>query len=541
MKGYGDTALPINNGAEKRSEVALKPVVTVSPLTGDDSISSAEAAALQVSGSSKGFKVNDTIKVTVTSGLNTSNTYVEDITLDGSGSWTTAVMDIRGWEGGDVNVEVTGSNDAGQDIGLVTHKAVYLDTIPPAVSAFNITSSNPVQDGEVVTVSIEFSERVKDVTANVGSVGVTFDAGDALRKVWTGRTATAVGLEANKTELTATVGSYSDTSDTQPSSPYSQSFRVQPVVTINNVATNDIIQHGDEDISAVVISGTTKGMESGAKLSLAVVSKKNGRDVEDSFNTDEIEVLGDGTWSQTVSFQSWEEAGMSITVSGKNNQNVSASQTKENVLYEDAVTPELLSSGFVMSGSATDALVHGEAATVTLTFSERVSAPEVLLNNQVVTLTGSGPKKEWSGSTPALILPSGASTAELVVKGYGDTALPINNGAEKRSEVALKPVVTVSPLTGDDSISSAEAAALQVSGSSKGFKVNDTIKVTVTSGLNTSNTYVEDITLDGSGSWTTAVMDIRGWEGGDVNVEVTGSNDAGQDIGLVTHKATYDK
>ncbi|WP_019276946.1 hypothetical protein, partial [Vibrio coralliilyticus] len=240
-----------------------------------------------------------------------------------------------------------------------------------------------------------------------------------------------------------------------------------------------------------------------------------------------------GTWSQTVSFQSWEEAGMSITVSGKNNQNVSASQTKENVLYEDAVTPELLSSGFVMSGSATDALVHGEAATVTLTFSERVSAPEVLLNNQVVTLTGSGPKKEWSGSTPALILPSGASTAELVVKGYGDTALPINNGAEKRSEVALKPVVTVSPLTGDDSISSAEAAALQVSGSSKGFKVNDTIKVTVTSGLNTSNTYVEDITLDGSGSWTTAVMDIRGWEGGDVNVEVTGSNDAGQDIGLV--------
>jgi len=541
VKGYGDTALPINNGAEKRSEVALKPVVTVSPLTGDDSISSAEAAALQVSGSSKGFKVNDTIKVTVTSGLNTSNTYVEDITLDGSGSWTTAVMDIRGWEGGDVNVEVTGSNDAGQDIGLVTHKAVYLDTIPPAVSAFNITSSNPVQDGEVVTVSIEFSERVKDVTANVGSVGVTFDAGDALRKVWTGRTATAVGLEANKTELTATVGSYSDTSDTQPSSPYSQSFRVQPVVTINNVATNDIIQHGDEDISAVVISGTTKGMESGAKLSLAVVSKKNGRDVEDSFNTDEIEVLGDGTWSQTVSFQSWEEAGMSITVSGKNNQNVSASQTKENVLYEDAVTPELLSSGFVMSGSATDALVHGEAATVTLTFSERVSAPEVLLNNQVVTLTGSGPKKEWSGSTPALILPSGASTAELVVKGYGDTALPINNGAEKRSEVALKPVVTVSPLTGDDSISSAEAAALQVSGSSKGFKVNDTIKVTVTSGLNTSNTYVEDITLDGSGSWTTAVMDIRGWEGGDVNVEVTGSNDAGQDIGLVTHKATYDK
>ncbi|AXN33655.1 tandem large repeat [Vibrio coralliilyticus] len=407
-----------------------------------------------------------------------------------------------------------------------------VDNVAPTGQVSNTIPKNPVDDS-TADVTVNFDKPVNAVEATIDGIKIDFGESSQTKTEWVGTSQEKIKLKVNETSKSIVVASgYADALG-NVGAELTASVGVKPVITINDVANDNVIQHGDEDISAVVISGTTKGIESGAKLSLAVASTKDGRDDEDSFNTDEIEVLGDGTWSQTVSFQSWEEAGMSITVSGKNNQNVSASQTKDNVTYKDKVLPSLSESGSMiqMSGGAETSLadsvlVDGKTAKVTLKFSERVTEPTASLNNQSITFDqpDGDVSNQWVGHTEALILPVNASTAKLEVSGYQDTANEPNPGSFSK-DIDLKPVIAINHIDSFNSDSEL-AKSFVISGTSKG--IQNGAKLTIKVYLNDELKYQhEDIQVT-NGAWALDPKDISSWESGDILITAEGKN--GQDL-----------
>ncbi|PAU36767.1 hypothetical protein CKF94_18965, partial [Vibrio coralliilyticus] len=407
-----------------------------------------------------------------------------------------------------------------------------VDNVAPTGQVSNTIPKNPVDDS-TADVTVNFDKPVNAVEATIDGIKIDFGESSQTKTEWVGTSQEKIKLKVNETSKSIVVASgYADALG-NVGAELTASVGVKPVITINDVANDNVIQHGDEDISAVVISGTTKGIESGAKLSLAVASTKDGRDDEDSFNTDEIEVLGDGTWSQTVSFQSWEEAGMSITVSGKNNQNVSASQTKDNVTYKDKVLPSLSESGSMiqMSGGAETSLadsvlVDGKTAKVTLKFSERVTEPTASLNNQSITFDqpDGDVSNQWVGHTEALILPVNASTAKLEVSGYQDTANEPNPGSFSK-DIDLKPVIAINHIDSFNSDSEL-AKSFVISGTSKG--IQNGAKLTIKVYLNDELKYQhEDIQVT-NGAWALDPKNISTWESGDILITAEGKN--GKDL-----------
>ncbi|NRF13731.1 hypothetical protein HRJ43_05560, partial [Vibrio coralliilyticus] len=403
-----------------------------------------------------------------------------------------------------------------------------VDNVAPSGQVSNTIPKNPVDDS-TVDVKVNFDKPVNAVEATIDGIKIDFGESSQTKTEWVGTSQERIKLKVNETSKSIVVDKgYADALG-NAGAQITASVGVMPVLTINKVATDDIIRHGDEDISAVVISGTTKGMESGAKLSLAVVSKKNGRDVEDSFNTDEIEVLGDGTWSQTVSFQSWEEAEMLITVSGKNDQNVPASQTKDKVTYKDKILPSLSESGSMiqMSGGAETSLadsvlVHGETAKVTLKFSERVTEPTASLNNQSITFDrpDGNVSDQWVGHTEALILPVNASTAKLEVS-YQDTASEPNPGSFSK-DIDLKPVLAINHIDSFNSDSDL-AKNFEISGTSKG--IQNGAKLTIKVYLNDELKHQHEDVQVTNGVWTLNPKNISTWESGEIRITVNGEND----------------
>ncbi|WP_099608252.1 hypothetical protein [Vibrio coralliilyticus] len=411
-----------------------------------------------------------------------------------------------------------------------------VDNVAPSGQVSNTIPKNPVDDS-TVDVKVNFDKPVNAVEATIDGIKIDFGESSQTKTEWVGTSQERIKLKVNETSKSIVVDKgYADALG-NAGAQITASVGVMPVLTINKVATDDIIRHGDEDISAVVISGTTKGIESGAKLSLAVASTKDGRKDVDKYDPDDfkdLEVQIDGTWSQTVSFQTWEEAKVSITVSGKNDQNVPALQTDHIVEYKDKILPSLSESGSMiqMSGGAETSLadsvlVHGETAKVTLKFSERVTEPTASLNNQSITFDrpDGNVSDQWVGHTVALDLPNNASTAKLEVSGYQDTANEPNPGSFSK-DIDLKPVIVMSDIA---DLSSSTANAFVVSGTARGF-TDDTVLSVEVSTQGTSQRYTTSATVK-EGVWATPPQDLSAWESGTLDIVVNGSNGSGQGAG----------
>ncbi|NOI59112.1 hypothetical protein [Vibrio coralliilyticus] len=410
-----------------------------------------------------------------------------------------------------------------------------VDNVAPSGQVSNTIPKNPV-DNSTADVTVNFDKPVNAVEATIDGIKIDFGESSQTKTEWVGTSQEKIKLKVNETSKSIVVASgYADALG-NVGAELTASVGVKPVITINDVANDNVIQHGDEDISAVVISGTTKGMEIGAKLSLAVTSEKEGRkdiDKYESDDTEDLKVQSDGTWSKVLSFQSWEEAEMLITVSGKNDQNVPASQTKDKVTYKDKVLPSLSESGSMiqMSGGAETSLadsvlVHGETAKVTLKFSERVTEPTASLNNQSITFDrpDGNVSDQWVGHTVALDLPNNASTAKLEVSGYQDTANEPNPGSFSK-DIDLKPVIAINHIDSFNSDSEL-AKSFVISGTSKG--IQNGAKLTIKVYLNDELKYQhEDIQVT-NGAWALDPKDISSWESGDILITAEGKN--GQDL-----------
>jgi hypothetical protein len=409
-----------------------------------------------------------------------------------------------------------------------------VDNVAPTGQVSNTIPKNPVDDS-TADVTVNFDKPVNAVEATIDGIKIDFGESSQTKTEWVGTSQEKIKLKVNETSKSIVVASgYADALG-NVGAELTASVGVKPVITINDVANDNVIQHGDEDISAVVISGTTKGIESGAKLSLAVASTKDGRKDVDKYDPDDfkdLEVQIDGTWSQTVSFQTWEEAKVSITVSGKNDQNVPALQTDHIVEYKDKILPSLSESGSMiqMSGGAETSLadsvlVDGKTAKVTLKFSERVTEPTASLNSQSITFDqpDGDVSNQWVGHTEALILPVNASTAKLEVS-YQDTASEPNPGSFSK-DIDLKPVIAINHIDSFNSDSDL-AKNFVISGTSK--SIQNGAKLTIKVYLKDELKYQHEDVQVTNGVWTLESKDISSWESGDILITAEGKN--GQDL-----------
>ncbi|NOI17496.1 hypothetical protein F0223_04555, partial [Vibrio coralliilyticus] len=407
-----------------------------------------------------------------------------------------------------------------------------VDNVAPTGQVSNTIPKNPVDDS-TADVTVNFDKPVNAVEATIDGIKIDFGESSQTKTEWVGTSQEKIKLKVNETSKSIVVASgYADALG-NVGAELTASVGVKPVITINDVANDNVIQHGDEDISAVVISGTTKGIESGAKLSLAVTSEKGGRKDIDKYEPDDfkdLEVQIDGTWSQTVSFQTWEEAKVSIIVSGTNDQGGNTIQPKaEEVSYKDKVLPSLIESGSMiqMSGGAETSLadsvlVHGKTAKVTLKFSERVTEPTASLNSQSITFDQpqGGVSDQWVGQTAALDLPVNASTAKLEVS-YQDTASEPNPGSFSK-DIDLKPVIAINHIDSFNSDSDL-AKNFEISGTSKG--IQNGAKLTIKVYLKDELKYQHEDVQVTNGVWTLEPKDISSWESGEIRITVNGEND----------------
>ncbi|NOH42157.1 hypothetical protein F0267_28420, partial [Vibrio coralliilyticus] len=420
------------------------------------------------------------------------------------------------------------NNTTNEEVLLATFR---VDNAAPIAVVENTDPINPVDDSKV-EVTVTFNEPVTKVEATIDDINIDFGSSNQTKTKWVGTSLDKMRLEVNETSKSIKIkNTYSDALG-NAGEQITASVGVKPVVAINDVAIDNVIDDND-NISAVVISGTTKGMEAGAKLSLAVASTKDGRKDVDKYDPDDfkdLEVQIDGTWSQTVSFQTWEEANVSITVSGKNDHNVPALQTNRIVEYKDKVPPSLSESGSMiqMSGGAETSLadsvlVDGKTAKVTLKFSERVTEPTASLNSQSITFDqpDGDASNQWVGHTVALDLPNNASTAKLEVSGYQDTANEPNPGSFSK-DIDLKPVIAINHIDSFNSDSEL-AKSFVISGTSKGIKngAKLTIKVYLKDELKYQH---EDVQVT-NGVWTLDPKNISTWESGEIRITVNGEND----------------
>ncbi|WP_180275436.1 hypothetical protein, partial [Vibrio coralliilyticus] len=129
-----------------------------------------------------------------------------------------------------------------------------------------------------VTITVNFSELVTGVTATVGGVGVTF-TGDEPAQQWVGETEEAVTLSSNEDTITAVVNrGYQDLSGNEADSDKETSTVVKPIILISDI--EDLTTTEARDF---VVSGTARGFENNAQLSV-VVSSDNPINEDEELN-----------------------------------------------------------------------------------------------------------------------------------------------------------------------------------------------------------------------------------------------------------------
>ncbi|NOI79013.1 hypothetical protein F0224_25570, partial [Vibrio coralliilyticus] len=404
----------------------------------------------------------------------------------------------------------------GNSEGPYIASTYYVDNEPPVGSLTKITPKNPTE-AETITVTLQFDEPVTAVTATFDGLAIDFSNPEEYKNVWTGTMSEGITLKANENSKKLVVSAYHDELN-NVGAEFTEDIIVTPVITIDDVTDNNIVDDEEDNVTDITFSGTTTGFLKDSELSVNVVSDK--RPNIDKFEFTEVTVNQDGTWSiPNQDMSNWEESDFTIEVTGRNSEESEYVAEDKPSKYVDSIAPEVIQSQISMAGSAVtllpanseEVLIDGEIATVTLTFSERVSQPVAVLNAQAITFNqpDDGVSKVWVGTSPELVLPESESTSKLVVTNYTDTAGEPNSGAPYEKTVDVKPIILISDI---EDLTTTEAEDFVVSGTARGFENNAQLSVVVSS----DNPINEDEELNltakvTNGIWTTAPEDISSW------------------------------
>lgn len=228
--------------------------ISINTVASDDVINAAEKGTdLTLSGSTSGIESGQT--VTVTFG---GKTYTASVAANGSWSVTVPAADLATLPDGAANVQASVSSASGNSASA-TH-AYSVDASAPTLTINTIASDdilNATEAGSPLTISgTSTAETGQTVTVTLN--GATYTGNVQADGSWSVSVPTsALGA------LTASNYTVSATVNDKAGNPGSTSHNLAvdttaPVLTINTVAGDDIINDA-EHAQALVISGTSTG------------------------------------------------------------------------------------------------------------------------------------------------------------------------------------------------------------------------------------------------------------------------------------------
>ncbi|HDH3207785.1 TPA: Ig-like domain-containing protein [Escherichia coli] len=481
--------------------------ISINTVSGDDVINAAEKGAdLTLSGSTSGVEVGQT--VTVTFG---GKTYTA--TVAGDGSWTTTVpaADLSVLRDGDATVQASVSTING-NTASATH-AYSVDATAPTLAINTIATDdilNAAEAGNPLTISgSSTAEAGQTVTVTLN--GVTYSGSVQADGSWSVSLPTAdlSNLTASQYTVSASV---SDKAGNPASANHGLAVDLTvPVLTINTVSGDDIInaaEHGQ----ALVISGSSTGGEAGDVITVTLNSKTYTTMLDAS-----------GNWSVGV-------PAADVTALGSGPQTITAAITDAAGNSDDAsrtVTVNLAAPTIGINTIATDDVIKATEKGADLQITGTSNQPAgttitVTLNGQNYTATTDS-NGNWSATVPASAVSALGEANYTVTANVTDTAGNSNSASHNVLVNSALPAVTINAVATDDIINAAESGNAQtISGQVTGAAQGDTVTVTLG-----GNTYTA--TVQSNLSWSVDVpeADIQALGNGDLTVNASVTNGVG--------------
>ncbi|MGI3110859.1 BapA-related adhesin SiiEA [Escherichia coli] len=484
--------------------------ITINTIATDDVINATEKGAdLTLSGTTTNVESGQTVTVTF-GGKN----YTASVASDGSWAATVPAADLAALPEGSASAQASVSNINGNSASAVHNYSV--DSSVPTIIINTVASDNIVNASEAdagVTVSgSTTAEAGQIVTITLNSPTVqTYQATVQADGSWS-INIPAADLEAltdGSHTLTATVN---DKAGNPASTTHNLAVDLTvPVLTINTIAGDDIInaaEHGQ----ALVISGSSTGGEAGDVVTVTLNSKTYTTTLDAS-----------GNWSVGV-------PAADVTALGSGPQTVTASITDAAGNSDDAsrtVTVNLTAPTIGINTIATDDVINAIEKGADLQISGTSNQPAgttitLTLNGQNYTATTDA-AGNWSTTVPASAVSALGEASYTVTANVTDSAGNSNSASHNVQVNTALPGVTLNPVASDDIINAAESGVAQtISGQVTGAAAGDT--VTVTLGGKTYTT-----TVQGNLSWSVGVpaADIQAIGNGDLTVNASVTNGVG--------------
>ncbi|EFG9295333.1 TPA: Ig-like domain-containing protein [Escherichia coli] len=483
------------------------PVLTINTIAGDDIINAAEhGQALVISGSSTGGEAGDVVTVTLN-----SKTYTT--TLDASGNWSVGVpaADVTALGSGPQTVMATVTDAAGNS-DSETH-TVTVNLTAPTIGINTIATDdilNATEAGNPLTISGSSSAEAGQ-TVTVTLNGVTYTGTVQADGSWSVSVPTAdlSNLTASQYTVSASV---SDKAGNPATATHGLAVDLTvPVLTINTVSGDDIInaaEHGQ----ALVISGSSTGGEAGDVITVTLNSKTYTTTLDASGNwsvgvpLSDVTALGSGP--QTITATITDAAGNSDDASRTVTVNLTAPTIGINTIASDDVI-NATEKGADLQITGTSNQPAGTTITVTLNGQ-----------NYTATTDASG---NWSATVPASAVGALGEASYTVTANVTDSAGNSNSASHNVLVNSALPAVTINAVATDDIINDAESGNAQtISGQVTGAAAGDTVTITLG-----GNTYTATVQANLSWSVSVPAADIQALGNGDLTVNASVTNGVG--------------
>lgn len=504
--------------------------LTVSPLTGDNLVNSAEVASgLVVNGTSVNIPVGGTVEITLN-----GKTYTTTIQAGGAWSFTVPALDAKAIPDGTATVTVAAVDSAGnpvsssQNFGIITH------------SSPNPTLNTPFGDGYLNAAEAGSNQQLSGTTGVAGGgqqVTVNFGGKNYTATVdaqgnWTVNIPSGdfTSLKDGPQAITVTATDAVGNSNNENGS--AQIDKTLPVLTINPI-TGDNVINAAEAHSPLVISGTAPVSDSGDTVILKVVV--NGATYTANVNPD-------GTWSLTL------PAGALNGISDGN------------ILFNASLTDAAGNTGTVNQVVKLDASAANQPTIHigTISGDDYINAVEInapltisgtsthVEANQIVTITLNGKTYttsvnadgSWSYDVPLAdvkLLPDGIDGINVSVSDTSGNPATDSHNVTVIAQPADLPTIHVNTVAGDNVINAKEAQSdLQITGTTTHVTNGQTVTVTLG-----GKTYIGSVDANGLWSVTVPAADVQNLGQGSQNI-VASVNDVAKNPASDTHSVQVD-
>ena len=472
-----------------------------------------------VSITTSGVENDQTLTITLN-----GQTYTNTVT-DNATTVTITAGGLQGLAEGSVTMTADVSDAAGNAVDQVTSSAFTYDVTAPTVSSAAMSDS-ALKSGETATLTITFSEAVTafanaDLTIPNGSLTAVSSADGGT--TWTATYTPDADVE-DTSNVISIATSYTDLAGNAGAAGQTANFEIDTnTPSISAIATS-AFSWGDylnatEDNNDGTVSITTSGVENDQTVTITLNGQTYTNTVTDNATTVTITAGG---------LQGLAEGSVTMTADVSDAAGNAADQVTSSAFTYDKTAPTVSSAA--MSDSA---LKSGETATLTITFSEAVTAfanaDLTIPNGSLTAVSSADGGTTWTATyTPDADV---EDTSNVISIATSYTDLAGNAGAAGQTanfEIdTLLPTLTSVGIASNNATSTLAAAGDVVTLTITASETIGTPTVTFFSGGDAINDGTIDYLNTGGNTWTAKYTANSSDTDGSVTFSITFSDTSG--------------